>query len=151
MLISALAIAQDAGQISSDASGHAGRAVEYPMDYAGIRYISNNRRDPFLNPLKLKNTSDLDEGNIVRRLPPLGIAGTCIDELLFEGTSFRNDRRLAIVRSVDKHAYFLEEGARLLDGYLKTIHGDSIILVRETKSGSGKIMTQDVIKQLRKP
>ena len=126
-------------------------AVESPIDYAGISYNSKNRRDPFLNPLLLSKNSKKDDEEVSRGLPPPGIAGTYIAQLAFEGTSFREDRRLAIVRGADKRAYFLKEGDRLFDGYLKTIQIDSITLVRETKLRSGKILTQTVTKRLRRP
>ena len=63
----------------------------------------------------------------------------------------RYDKRLAIVRATDNRAYFLEEGDRLFDGYLKIIHADSIVLVREIRLTSGKTITQNVTKHLRKP
>jgi hypothetical protein len=58
---------------------------------------------------------------------------------------------MAIVRGADTRAYFLKEGDRLFDGYLKTIGIDSITLVRETKMRSGKTLTQNVTKRLRTP
>jgi hypothetical protein len=142
---------QDDKQVSMNKSVHAEKVVEPLTDHAGVRYISNNRRDPFLNPLQLRKKSKQDDEEMARSLPPPGIAGTCIDDLSFEGTSLRDDRRLAIIRSADNRAHFLEEGARLFDGYLKTIQTDSIILIRETRLRSGKILAQVVTKRLRKP
>jgi hypothetical protein len=151
MLIVTSVTPQDAKQVSMNKSAYAEKAVEFPTDQVGIRYISNNRRDPFLNPLRLRKKSKKDHEEMARSLPPPGIAGTCIDDLSFEGTSLRDDRRLAIIRSADNRAHFLEEGARLFDGYLKTIQTDSIILIRETRLRSGKILAQVVTKRLRKP
>ena len=152
MLVAVPATPQDTEQESRNKSRHEGIAAESPKDHAGIRYKSSSRRDPFLNPLRLRKKPEHYDQEMARSLPPPGIAGTNIDELLFEGTSFRDDeRRLAIVRDAHNRAYFLEEGARFFDGYLKTIQTDSIILVRETRLKSGKILTQVVTKQLRKP
>lgn len=140
------ATAQDSGISPSQA----GRVAESQKDYIGARYRSNNTRDPFLNPLKnRKKPKQVDREFADSRKPP-GIGGATIDELSFEGTSLRDDRRLAIIRAADKRAYFLEEGARFFDGYLKTILPDTIILVRETKLRSGKLLTQDVTRRLRK-
>lgn len=151
MLISIPIVAQEAGQDSGKNSGQTEKISGSPADYTGIRYGPKNRRDPFLNPLRRGKNSNQDAGETVRRFPSPGIAGTYIAELLFEGTSFRGDRRLAIVRAADKRAYFLEEGARFFDGYLKKIQPDSIVLVREMELKPGKILTQDVIKRLRNP
>jgi hypothetical protein len=86
-----------------------------------------------------------------RGLPPPGIAGTYIEQAVLQGISLRGTGRLAVVRGADNRAYFLREGDRLFDGYLKTIDVDSITLVRETRLRSGKILTQDVTKRLRTP
>ena len=150
-LISVAVTAQDAKRGSGNNSRHAQRASTPPINDAGIRYASNRRRDPFENPLQPEKKAIQDDEVPARKLPPPGIAGTPVAKLLFKGTSFREERQLAIVCGTDKRIYFLEKGARLLDGYLKTIQKDSIILVRETKLRSGKILTQDVTKLLRKP
>lgn len=113
-----------------------------------VLYNSGNHRDPFLNPLLLKKTGKQDE-EVSRGLPPPGIAGTNISQAVLQGTAVRDDGRVAIVRGADNRAYFLKEGDRLFDGYLKSIDFNFITLVRETKLKSGKTLTQDVIKRLR--
>ncbi|MEJ2245247.1 MAG: hypothetical protein P8Y80_04025 [Acidobacteriota bacterium] len=121
------------------------------LNYAGVSFIPDNRRDPFLNPL-LKKAGAAGDQEIDRGLPPPGIAGTYIAEAVLKGVSIRETgRRLAIVKGSGNLAYFLREGDRLFDGYLKAIHRDSITLVRERKMRSGKIITQEVIKRLRTP
>ena len=127
-------------------------SIESPIKYSGILYRSGNRRDPFLNPILIKRNAkpEADE-EISRGLPPPGIAGTYIAQAALQGTAIRDDGRIAVVRGADSRAYFLKEGDRLFDGYLKTIESDSITLVRETKLRSGKTLTQDVTKRLRTP
>jgi len=145
-------IAQNAAKAASqvNAASQANKAVESPINAAGISFKSGNRRDPFLNPLHLQKNVNLDE-EVDRGLPPPGIAGTYIAQAAFQGVSIRDDRRLAVIRGVDSRAYFLKEGDRLFDGYVKTIQLDSITFVRETKLRSGKTLTQDVTKKLRTP
>jgi hypothetical protein len=119
------------------------------LNFASIAFDPSDLRDPFLNPLlkeKEKGDREVDRG-----LPPPGIAGTYIAEAVLKGISIMGNDRLAIVKGNGNRAYFLREGDRLFDGYLKTIHRDSITLVRETKMRSGKIITQDVTKKLRTP
>lgn len=123
-----------------------------PVKLSGIPYRSANRRDPFLNPLLLKkNQKQQQDEELSLGTPPPGIAGTYIAQAVLQGTSLRDGGRVAIVRGADARAYFLKEGDRLFDGYLKKIERDSITLVRETRMRSGKILTQDVIKRLRTP
>ncbi|MEJ2110684.1 MAG: hypothetical protein P8Z37_12395 [Acidobacteriota bacterium] len=120
-------------------------------NYAGVAFRSSNRPDPFLNPLLKKKESNKDQ-EISRGLPPPGIAGTFIAEAELKGISIQEDgRRLAIVNGNGNRAYFLREGDKLFDGYLKTIHRDSITLVRVTEMRSGKVITQEVTKKLRTP
>jgi len=132
-------------------TGQIAKTVETPMKGTGIHYNSGNRRDPFLNPLVLKKEQKPVDEELSRGLPPPGIAGTYIAQAVLQGISVREDRRIAVVRGADTRAYFLKEGDRLFDGYVKTIELDSITLVRETKMRSGKTLTQDVTKRLRTP
>jgi hypothetical protein len=119
-----------------------------------VSYSSGNRPDPFYHlsdETREKMRKQNADVEITRGTPPPGIAGTLVGNAALEGIAIREDRRTAIVRGADKRAYFLHEGDRLFDGYLQTIKEDSVVLIRETKMQSGKILTQDVIKRLRKP
>jgi hypothetical protein len=127
------------------------KGVEAPIKVAGIPYKSGSRRDPFLNPLLLKKSEKEEDVEVPRGLPPSGIAGTYIAQAILQGISIRDGGRIAILRGADTRAYFLKEGDRLFDGYLRSIETDSITLVRETKLKSGKNLTQDVTKRLRTP
>jgi len=152
MLLSAPTMAIDAKLDTRNNTGQTKTVVESPIKYGGIAYRSGNRRDPFLNPLLMKKSSkQTEDEEIARGLPPPGIAGTYIAQATLQGTAIRDDGRVAIVRGADTRAYFLKEGDRLFDGYLKTIENDSITLVRETKLRSGKTLTQNVTKRLRTP
>jgi hypothetical protein len=148
-LLSSPAIAQKAAPKTN--ATQTTKTAEAPIQYSSIPYISDNRHDPFFNPKHYRiNTTQADE-EIARGLPPPGIAGTFIAQAALEGIATGNSRRSAIVRGADTRAYFLKEGDRLFDGYLKTIRDDSIIFVRETKMRSGKILTYDITKRLRTP
>jgi len=127
------------------------RSVASEVRTAGVPFRPTNRRDPFLNPLLLIKKDKPADEELSRGLPPPGIAGTYIAQAVLQGISLRGSGRLAVVRGADNRAYFLREGDRLFDGYLKTIDVDSITLVRETRLRSGKILTQDVTKRLRTP
>jgi Tfp pilus assembly protein PilP len=126
------------------------RALEAPLKYSGTLYRSGNHRDPFLNPLLLKKELRTDE-EIARGLPPPGMAGTYISQATLQGIALRDNDRVAVVRGADRRTYFIREGDRLFDGYVRAIESDSITLVRETRMRSGKTFTQDVVKRLRTP
>jgi hypothetical protein len=128
------------------------KSLESPIKYANVVYRSENRRDPFINPLLVKKKEKPPESEeISRGLPPPGIAGTYIAQATLQGIASRDSGKVAVFRGADSRAYFLRKGDKLFDGYLKDIHEDSVTLVRETKLRSGKILTQDVTKRLRTP
>jgi hypothetical protein len=151
-LLSTPSIALDTQQGARKNSGQIAKDTEFPIADIGVLYNSGNRPDPFLNPLLLKqNSKSREDEEVARGLPPPGIAGTYIAQASLQGIAVSDDGRIAVVRGADTRAYFLKEGDRLFDGYVKAIENDFITLVRETKLRSGKVLTQDVIKRLRTP
>jgi hypothetical protein len=146
------AAAQEAKQSVVKDANRAPQIVETQIQYSGASYKPSDRRDPFLNPLLTSKAAkqNVDEEES-RGTPPPGIGGTFIAQAALQGISIRDNGRVAVVQGADARAYFLREGDRLFDGYLKSIETDSITLVRETKMKSGKTLTQDVIKRLRTP
>ncbi len=127
----------------------AGPVAEIAPGLAGIRYEPGNRPDPFLNPLSLrKNVVDPDS-ELPRGTPPAGIAGMSTKDVQLLGMSVSPDGKTAVFQGTDKRVYFLREGDRLFDGYLKSIALSSVLLIRETKLRSGKVLTQEITKRLR--
>jgi hypothetical protein len=122
--------------------------AESPAVYRDIRYDPTNRRDPFLNPLLFKKNDDVDQ-EIQRGNPPPGIAGMKINDLELLGFSVSPEGKTAVFRGTDKRVYFLHEGDRMFDGYIKTVTLESVQMIRETKMRSGKVLTQEVTKRLR--
>jgi len=119
-------------------------------DYREARYLSRNRRDPFLNPLLLVKKVD-PFAEVPRGDPPPGIAGMYIAQVKLLGTSTSEQGQIAVFLGTDERAYFLREGDRLFDGHLRDITIDSVVLIRETRLKSGKTTTKTVTKHLRQP
>ena len=118
----------------------------------GIRYHPDNRRDPFLNPLLLNQSSGAnDEEEESRGEPPPGIAGTYIAQAVLLGISQKKGARTAIFQAADRQVYFLHEGDRLFDGHVEKIQDDTVLLVRETRLKSGTVLTREITKKLRSP
>jgi Tfp pilus assembly protein PilP len=136
------------------ADAHPFKVEETASRYSGVSFNPGNRRDPFLNPLQSKKdaTKHVEEDEEVSRgAPPPGMGGTLITQATLQGISVNGNGKMAVLRGADSRAYFVKEGDRLFDGYLKTIDDDSITLVRVTRMKSGKVLTQDAIKRLRTP
>ena len=128
----------------------AARSPEAPAVVAGIRYNSDNRRDPFLEPLANRKRGADPDAEAPRGQQAPGIAGMYIAQVKLVGIA-NGDTFTAVFEGTDKRAYFLKERDKLFDGYIKKIEADSVILIRETKLMSGKVVTQDVVKRLRTP
>jgi hypothetical protein len=144
-------MAEEASPVLKNAPKHT-RIIEVPLKTTGVLFKPGNRQDPFYNPMLHKKTrSTEDDDEVSRGTPPPGIAGTYIAQAILQGIVVRNDGRVAVVRGADSRAYFLKEGDKLFDGYLKAIDGESVTFVRETKFRSGKNLTNIVVKRLRTP
>ena len=144
------AIAKEKEKTSSSNDPAVDETIAKPV---AVLYEPNNRRDPFLHIVPPKTAAKkIEDEEVPRGTPPPGIAGTFIDKAELEGIIIRADnRRLAIIGGANNRAYFIREGDLLFNGYLKTIEKDSVIFVRETFMRSGKVLTQEVTKRLRKP
>lgn len=126
-------------------------SVEVPIQSGGIRYTSGGRRDPFLSPIPPKKKDENPDEELPRGQQPPGIGGMFMAQVKLLGVAFDEGPPTAIFQGTDKRAYFLLEKDKLFDGYLKKIEPDSVILIRETKLRSGKVITQEVTKRLRTP
>jgi len=125
--------------------------VETISKPAPVLYESQKLRDPFLHLAPPKTPArKVEDEEVPRGAAPPGIEGTYIDDAGFEGVLIRSGNiHIAVVRSSDNRAYFLHEGDRLFDGYIKTIENDSVVFIRETLMMSGKLLTEEVTKRLR--
>jgi hypothetical protein len=123
--------------------------VEAATAPGGNRYESGNRPDPFLNPLIQKKAAAESDEELPREGQVPGIAGMNANEVALLGISVSPSGKTAVFRGTDKRVYFLREGDRLIDGYIKTISNDAVLVIRETKLRSGKVSTQEINKRLR--
>jgi hypothetical protein len=124
---------------------------EVPVLYSSAAFEPESRPDPFLNPLLLAKKNDEIEQEEPQGQPPPGIAGMFIGQVRLMGTSVRDDGSTAVFKGTDGRVYFLQQGDRLFDGFVKQIGSDVVQLVRETRLKSGKIVTEDITKRLRTP
>ena len=145
-------------QVAAAAGPKAGEAAAKPAEsipVSGIKYTNSNHRDPFLNPILLKKESDqksrFEEEEVGRGSAPPGIAGMFMNQVQLLGISTSSEKRTAVFRGSDKRAYFLLEGDKFFDGYVKKIGTDDVLMIRETQYKSGKTVTQEVTKRLRTP
>jgi hypothetical protein len=144
--------ASAAKEASAAVSGKATTVQAPAVPISGVKFEPTNRRDPFLDLILVNKNEKRDEDEEVSRgQAPPGIAGMYIAQVKLQGISMREGSQLAVFRGSDNRAYFLQEGDKLFDGFVKKINTDSVLLVRETKLRSGKELSQEVTKRLRTP
>lgn len=127
------------------------RVKDQGAAHKSSRYDPGTQGDPFLNPLRKKGNGKktLVDEEEDRGQPPPGIAGMYIAQVVLLGTSVRDGGVVAVFQGTDKRAYFLRAGDRLFDGHVKEIKGDRVVMVRTTRMKSGKVITQEIVKELR--
>jgi len=148
LLLPALGSAQQPRQVKADPAT-AKQIAERPTARAGIRYVSLDRRDPFLSPLGTKKGRKTDDEEEPRGPVSPGIGGMFISQIALLGIAGQNGNLMAVFRGTDSRAYFLHEGDKFFDGSLTRIGSDFVTLTRETRYRSGKIVREEVTKRLR--
>jgi len=150
MLLPAIGAAQQPEEPKTDPAKAKKIIVELPVFGAGVRYQSENRRDPFLNLLLLqREQKPLQDQEEPRGQPPPGIGGMYTAQVTLLGIASQEGKQTAIFRGTDNRTYFLRQGDTLFDGSITKIDTDSVTLVRETRFKSGKVVRQEVTKRLR--
>lgn len=148
-LLTPSAASRQAPSVKAAPEKNGGSAADFPAGVAAVRYESGNRPDPFWNPLGQRKGGIDPNAEIPRGNPPPGIAGMNTTEVELLGMSLSPEGKTAVFKGTDKRVYFLREGDRLFDGFLKAITIDSVLLIRETKLRSGKVLIQEITKRLR--
>ncbi len=106
-------------------------------------YQPEGRRDPFI--------SLLTEGPAAR-VPSQkaeGAAGLSVAEISVRGTLQKGDEMVAMIQGPDKKTYIVHQGDKLLDGTIKTITSQGLVIVQEVNDPLSLVPTREVRKLLR--
>jgi Tfp pilus assembly protein PilP len=106
-------------------------------------YQANGRRDPFLN---LLGTGP--EPRLVGRRSD-GLAGLALGEITVRGIMQSRDALVAMVAGPDNKTYIVHQGDRLLDGQIKTITHDGLVVLQRVTDPLSTIKQREVQKMLR--
>ena len=115
-------------------------AAEVP----GYAYNPDGRRDPFLSLLR----RGLDmKGASGGRAP--GLAGLLVSEVVLKGIVASQGGFVAIVQGVDNRNYTVRPGDKLLDGAVRGISQDTMVLLQHVNDPLSLEKQREVRKQLR--
>lgn len=106
-------------------------------------YRADGRRDPFLNLIG----SGADKGVSSRRGD--GIASMTLGEISVRGIMQSRGGLVAMIEGPDKKTYIVHQGDKLLDGTIKTITPQGLVVLQEVNDPLSLVKQREVRKMLR--
>lgn len=111
----------------------------------GFAYNAEGRRDPFVNLLRRGSTARTG----VATLRPPGLGGLSVDEITLRGTLKNRETFVGIAQGADQKTYIVRAGDRLLDGTIRTISQNDMVIVQQVNDPLSLEKQREVRKVLR--
>jgi Tfp pilus assembly protein PilP len=118
-------------------------AAATPPAQEAYTYRADGRRDPFLNLVGSGN----DVKMIARKSD--GPTGLSLGEISVRGVMQSRGALVAMIQGPDNKTYIVHQGDRLLDGTIKTVTPQGLVVVQEVNDPLSLIKTREVRKLLR--
>jgi Tfp pilus assembly protein PilP len=106
-------------------------------------YQASGRRDPFLN---LLGEPDVRVA-AVRHVE--GAAGLAVSEMSVRGVMKSGGALIALVQGTDKRTYVVHQGDKLLDGTIKSVVPEGLVIVQPVNDPLSLVKQREVRKLLR--
>lgn len=106
-------------------------------------YQAEGRRDPFVSLLG----RGTDAKSMASR--PAGLPGLLIDELSIKGIIKDRTGFVAMIQGPDKKTHMVRPGAKLMDGSVKSITGDTVVFSQDVNDPLSVARQREKIKKLR--
>lgn len=144
-----------AGQTAAPTAARPAAEKENPSPRAGAQpgsspaapapytYVSRGRRDPFVNLLATGTELPLAS----RRGD--GAAGWTVTEISVRGIMESRGGFIALVRGPDEKTFVMHPGDKFLDGTIKTITPQGLVIVQEVNDPLSRVKQREIRKQLR--
>jgi Tfp pilus assembly protein PilP len=116
-----------------------------PESQTGYTYDPAGRRDPFINLVR-RGTDSARAETPVR---PPGLAGIGVGELTLKGMMQSRTGYVALVQGPDNKTYIVKPGDQLLDGTIRTITADTMVLLQQIDDPLSSVKQREVRKVLR--
>ena len=113
---------------------------------AGYTYDPAGRRDPFVSLLTRAGISGQRGGLGVR---PSGLGGLETSEVTLKGTLLSQGAYVGIVQGSDNKTYIVKSGDRLLDGEIRSITPDTMVIMQQVTDPLSLEKQREVRKLLR--
>ena len=147
LLISAFAEASTSAQATADkpAEKPAAPAQSSALEPAGYTYNPEGRRDPFVSLARRGGESP----GTAPSARPSGLAGLTASEVSLRGTLKGRDGFVAMLQGADNKTYLVRTGDRLLDGTIRTITADALVILQRVSDPLSVETEREVRKVLR--
>ena len=109
----------------------------------GYTYNSEGRRDPFLNLLGTGN----EPRNMGARKE--GPSGLMVGEISVNGILQGRAGLIAMIQGPDKKTYVVHQGDKFLDGTIKTVTPQGLIIIQEVNDPLSLVKQREIKKLLR--
>jgi Tfp pilus assembly protein PilP len=152
LLTATMASAQATGSAPASAAPQGqGSATQSPSEAAlespAYTYDPQGRRDPFIS-LSRRGT-DAERTNAAPRTG--GAAGLESAEVVLKGTMESRTGYVALIEGTDKKTYIVKTGDKLLDGTVRTITADTMVILQQVNDPLSLEKQREVRKVLRQP
>jgi Tfp pilus assembly protein PilP len=117
-----------------------------PVPAANYAYDATDRRDPFVNLINRGADPRQSAGKGAR---PEGIAGVMVDEVALRGIVQSQGAFVAMISAPNGRTYTVRQGDRLMDGAVRAINGQSVVMMQEVNDPLSLKKQREVRKQLR--
>jgi Tfp pilus assembly protein PilP len=115
------------------------------LEPQGYTYNPDGRRDPFVS--LLRRGSDLQNPTLGAR--PAGLAGLETGEVTLKGTVTSQSGFVGMLQGADQKTYIVRAGDKLLDGTIRTITQDSMVITQQVTDPLSLEKQREVRKVLR--
>lgn len=117
-----------------------------PVEPLGYTYDPQGRRDPFVSLLRRGSDVPRTGGPGAR---PSGLAGLETSEVTLKGTIASQGSYVGILQGADQKTYIVKAGDRLLDGTIRAITPDSMVIAQQVTDPLSLEKQREVRKLLR--
>jgi Tfp pilus assembly protein PilP len=114
-----------------------------PPSGEGYTYESEGRRDPFLNPIGRGTEPQVSS----KRAD--GPAGMTASEITVRGVMQSRGAMVAMIQGPDSKTYIVHQGDKLLDGTIKSINQQGLVISQEVNDPLSIVKQRDIRKTLR--
>jgi Tfp pilus assembly protein PilP len=122
----------------------AGPAEAGPTPAEGYSYEPDGRRDPFLNLLGTGSNPPTPTGKRSE-----GAAGLTVGEISVRGVLVSRGSLIAMIEGADKKTYVVHAGDRFLDGTIRSITPQGLVIVQEVNDPLSLVKQREILKLLR--